>query len=241
MFWLFWFPTLSAAAVFYTLSCPDSIHIPPPFALLPNAPPLHPIFVITYPRALAANPYHPLMDSSSSFSSSRSYTGTNTGVTSSRRDPDKDLYILLDPDKFRAPHLANIEEDYPMFMPPLKSFPAPESPLEPMEFLSRSWSILSVDVARSLQSKSQHSLGSLRTLESGPQHTSLEDPTLGAPFTFASTLTSQMVMDRLMAPGPSSVSLPCSRAVSVCGLCPCVANRLTDLLAWVPGGITGAN
>lgn len=95
-----------------------------------------------------------------------------------------------------------------MFMPPLRSFPAPETPLEPMEFLSRSWSISSVDVARSLQLKSQHSHGSLRALEPGSQHTSLEDPTLCAPFTFASTLTSQMVMDRLMAPGSSSEPSP---------------------------------
>lgn len=100
-----------------------------------------------------------------------------------------------------------------MFMPPLRSFPAPETPLEPMEFLSRSWSISSVDVARSLQLKSQHSHGSLRALEPGSQHTSLEDPTLCAPFTFASTLTSQMVMDRLMAPGSSSVSLSASLVI----------------------------
>lgn len=145
---------------------------------------------------------------SSSFSSSRSYTGPSTVIISSKRDPEKDLYILLDSDKFPAPHLANIEEDYPMFMPPLKSFPAPETPLELMEFLSRSWSISSVDVARSLQSKSHHLVGSLRTVESGPQHSSLEDRTLGAPFTFASTLTSQMVMDRLMAPGPSLEASP---------------------------------
>ena len=148
-------------------------------------------------------------------------TSINTSMSSnnSAELPDKldSLYILLDPDKFPAPHLANIEEDYPMFMPPLKSFPAPETPQEPMEFLSRSWSISSVDVARALLPKQQSgsSLGSsIRSFSDatagagagagggvGANHTSLEEPTLEtAPFTFASTLTSQLVMDRLMAP-----------------------------------------
>jgi hypothetical protein len=147
-------------------------------------------------------------------------TSINTSMSSNNGAelPDKldSLYILLDPDKFPAPHLANIEEDYPMFMPPLKSFPAPETPQEPMEFLSRSWSISSVDVARALlpTQQSGSSLGSsIRSFSDataaagagagggGANHTSLEEPTLEtAPFTFASTLTSQLVMDRLMAP-----------------------------------------
>lgn len=102
---------------------------------------------------------------------------------------------MLDPDKFPAPHLANIEEDYPLFPKP---FPAPETPQELMEFLSRSWSIPSVDVAR-------HVGYVIKAIEAGPHHTSLEEPTLEtAPFTFASNLTSQLVVDRLMA--PTSVS-----------------------------------
>lgn len=155
-------------------------------------------------------------------------TSINTSMSSnnSAEQPDKldSLYILLDPDKFPAPHLANIEEDYPMFMPPLKSFPAPETPQEPMEFLSRSWSISSVDVARALLPKQQSgsSLGSsIRSFSDatagagaggGANHTSLEEPTLEtAPFTFASTLTSQLVMDRLMAPSVVGFGLllPC--------------------------------
>lgn len=186
---------------------------PPP--LLPLLPlrlvaPTVPFWIVFSPSPLHL--FHHM--DFSSLSSSRNYA-PSTMVSTTKRDLDNknDLYILLDPEKFPTPHLANIEEDYPMFMPPLRSFPAPETPLEPMEFLSRSWSISSVDVARSLQLKSQHSHGSLRALEPGSQHTSLEDPTLCAPFTFASTLTSQMVMDRLMAPGSSSVSLSASLVI----------------------------
>lgn len=128
----------------------------------------------------------PFLDSSKGCSPGR-------GLKSS--DPDKDMYIMLDPDKFPAPHLANIEEDYPLFPKP---FPAPETPQELMEFLSRSWSIPSVDVAR-------HVGYVIKAIEAGPHHTSLEEPTLEtAPFTFASNLTSQLVVDRLMA--PTSVS-----------------------------------
>jgi hypothetical protein len=98
------------------------------------------------------------------------------------------------------PVLENIEEDCPMLLP---CYPAPETPQEPMEFLSRSWSISSLDIARALASKTQLTGGGdqqehrVRTTAIEADESILQT----VPFTFASSITSQLVMERIMTPG----------------------------------------
>ncbi len=85
----------------------------------------------------------------------------------------------------------------------LPCYPAPETPQEPMEFLSRSWSISSLDIARARASKTQLTGGGdqqehrVRTTA-----TEADEPILqSVPFTLASSITSQLVMERIMTPG----------------------------------------
>jgi hypothetical protein len=133
-----------------------------------------------------------------------------------RRSREQQLYLLLEPgsglrekslllsqqqqQQQQQPVLENIEEDCPMLLP---CYPAPETPQEPMEFLSRSWSISSLDIARALASKTQLTGGGdqqehrVRTTA-----TEADEPILQTvPFTFASSITSQLVMERIMTPG----------------------------------------
>ncbi len=152
----------------------------------------------------------------SSCSSTRGlYSGTLPGAQGKQ---DRELYLLLEPgagskDSFsqpqQQPFLENIDEDYPMLMP---TYPAPETPQEPMEFLSRSWSISSVEIARALAppppvSQLTGTAGHQLQQHSFHHSSSVDDPILEtAPFTFASSMTSQLVMERIMTPG--AVSLP---------------------------------
>ncbi len=103
--------------------------------------------------------------------------------------------------------LENIEEDCPMLLP---CYPAPETPQEPMEFLSRSWSISSLDIARARACKTQLTGGGdqqehrVRTTA-----TEADEPILQTvPFTFASSITSQLVMERIITPGAVSFHHP---------------------------------
>ncbi|KAH8953189.1 hypothetical protein BDL97_08G010900 [Sphagnum fallax] len=134
---------------------------------------------------------------------------------SRRRSREQQLSLLLEPgaglrekslllsqqqQQQQQPVLENIEEDCPMLLP---CYPAPETPQEPMEFLSRSWSISSLDIARALASKTQLTGGG----DQQEQHvrttaTEADEPILQTvPFTFASSITSQLVMERIMTPG----------------------------------------
>ncbi len=140
-----------------------------------------------------------------------------------RRSREQQLYLLLEPgsglrekslllsqqqqQQQQQPVLENIEEDCPMLLP---CYPAPETPQEPMEFLSRSWSISSLDIARALASKTQLTGGGdqqehrVRTTA-----TEADEPILQTvPFTFASSITSQLVMERIMTPGAVSFHHP---------------------------------
>jgi hypothetical protein len=140
-----------------------------------------------------------------------------------RRSREQQLYLLLEPgaglrekslllsqhqqQQQQQPVLENIEEDCPMLLP---CYPAPETPQEPMEFLSRSWSISSLDIARALASKTQLTGGGdqqehrLRTTA-----TEADEPILQTvPVTFATSITSQLVMERIMTPGTVSFNHP---------------------------------
>ncbi|MCO5549893.1 hypothetical protein L7F22_003368 [Adiantum nelumboides] len=91
--------------------------------------------------------------------------------------------------------LENIEEDSPMCLPlTMRPHLPPPSPQEPMEFLSRSWNISALEVAKAL-----NPIDTPRRLDGTDKPTGETANLVTAPLSFASAMTAQIVLERIMS------------------------------------------